>query len=283
MAGGRSLPTIVGTMQVNTTDRFNAPQLPAWISRTLYRPGYNYPLHRHRFAELFWLETGAVRHRVGTVDETMSAGDLRFIHPDTAHTISADGTAILVNLAFPTRYLRELQPFTGPLPFAAGRAPGMRVEASRLIALSEWADRLSDPGLTRHDVGAFLLWLLAERQRGAAVDRQPVTWLDQALACFETPRQLAGGVGELARLAERSTGSLSRQVRRRFGCTAIQLINRRRIAWLALQLRMSSTPIPELATACGLGNLGHCYRLFRAAHGCAPGAYRHRAQSAAVI
>lgn len=267
-------------MQVNTSDRFNAPNQPAWISRTLYRPGYSYPLHRHRFAELFWLETGAVRHRVGNVDETMLAGDLRFIHPDTAHAIAADGTAILVNLAFPTSYLRELQPFTGALPFTAGRAPGMQVDAPRLTALSEWADRLSDPGLTRHDVGAFLLWLLAERQRGAAVGRQAVTWLDQALACFETPRQLAGGVGELARLAERSTGSLSRQVRRRFGCTAIQLINRRRIAWLALQLRMSSTPIPELAAACGLGNLGHCYRLFRAAHGCAPGSYRRRAQSA---
>lgn len=267
-------------MQVNSSDRFNAPHLPAWISRPFYRPGFRYPMHRHRFAEVFWIESGEIRHLVGDREETMQAGDLRFIHPDTAHATASDGAAVLVNLAFPTAYLRELGAFAGELPFRPGEAPGLHVDADRLTMLSEWADRLSDPGISRHDVGAFLLWLLAERQRLQA-ERPAGTWLDRALAGLTTPQLLAGGVGSLARLAGRSTGALSRQVRRRFSCTAIQLINRRRIAWMARELRMSDTPIPELATACGLGNLGHCYRLFRAAHGCAPGAYRRRAQSAA--
>jgi AraC family transcriptional regulator, dual regulator of chb operon len=269
-------------MQVNTSDRFNAPHLPAWISRPFYRPGFRYPMHRHRFAEIFWIESGEIRHRIGNsgCDETMRAGDLRFIHPDTAHATASDHAAILVNLAFPTAYLRELGPFVGELPFRAGEAPGLHVDAERLTMLSDWADRLANPGLTRLDVGAFLLWLLAERQR-AQSERPTSTWLDAALSGFTTPQQLAGGVGSLAQLAGRSTGVLSRQVRKRFNCTAIQLINRRRIAWMARELRMSATPIPALAEACGLGNLGHCYRLFRAAHGCAPGAYRQRAQSAA--
>lgn len=269
-------------MQVNTSERFNAPHLPAWISRPFYRPGFRYPYHRHRFAEVFWIESGAIRHRVGDREEAMSAGDLRFIHPDTAHATASDGAAILVNLAFPAAYLRELAAFAGPLPFAAGEAPGMRLDAAGLTALSEWADRLADPRLTRHDVGAFLLWLLAERRRQSEGRPAEMTWLDAALARFTAPGELAGGVGALARLAGRSGGSLSRQVRRRFGCTAIQLVNRRRIAWLAQQLRMTSTAVPELAAACGLANLGHCYRLFRAAHGCTPGHYRERAQSAAL-
>lgn len=268
-------------MQLNTSARFNASHLPAWISRPFYVPGFRYPMHRHRFAEVFWIESGAIRHRVGGREEAMTAGDLRFIHPDTAHAAASDGAAILVNLAFPTAILRELQPFAGPLPFRAGEAPGMRFDAAGLTALAEWADRLADPALTRHDVGAFLLWLLAERQRRERGRPAVTTWLDEAIARFAEPEQLAGGVGALARLAGRSPGTLSRQVRRRFACTAIQLINRRRILWLARRLRMSSTPIPELAAACGLTNLGHCYRLFRAAHGCAPGEYRRRAQSAA--
>lgn len=267
-------------MQVNTSDRFNAPHLPAWISRPFYRPGFRYPMHRHGFAEVFWIESGAIRHRVGGHEEAMQAGDLRFIHPDTAHATASDGAAVLVNLAFPAAYLAELAAFAGELPFRPGEAPGLHFDADRLTMLSEWADRLSDPGITRHDVGAFLLWLLAEGGR-AASERPASTWLDAALAGFTTPLQLAGGVGALARLAGRSTGALSRQVRRRFSCTAIQLINRRRVAWMARELRMSDAPIPELAEACGLGNLGHCYRLFRAAHGCAPGEYRRRAQSAA--
>lgn len=267
-------------MQVNRSDRFNAPHLPAWISRPFYRPGFRYPMHRHTFAEVFWIESGAIRHRVGAREEAMRAGDLRFIHPHTAHATAADDAAVLVNLAFPAAYLRELAAFAGELPFVAGEAPGLHLDAEGLTALGDWAARLSGPALTRHDVGAFLLWLLAERHRLAA---QPAGrgWLDAAIDGLQRPEQLAEGVAALARLAGRNPATVGRQVRKRFGCTAIQLLNRRRIAWLARELRMSDTPIPELAARCGLGNLGHCYRLFRAAHGCAPGAFRSRAQSAA--
>ena len=274
-------------IQHNTSERHGGiKHLPAWLSRPFYRAGYRYPFHDHDYCEVFWVESGEIRHTVGTRDnpeareELLRAGDLRFIHPATAHALGADSPAVMVNFAFPTTFLDQLRPLAGELPFTAGEATPFHIGPDARAALMAWTETLSDPHLDRLQVGAFLLWLTSVVRRGAPLDDGTPAWLTAALAAFDHPAQLALGVNGLARVADRSPGHLSRAVRQRFGCSTIQLVNRRRLAWLARQLRMTDDAVPELAATCGLANLGNCYRQFRAIYGCPPGEYRRQAQVA---
>lgn len=252
---------------------------PAVLSRPFYRAGFRYPLHDHDFHEVCWVESGVILHTIGSHTEALQPGDVRFIHAGTAHSLGADQPSILVNLTFPPATLDQLSAFAGDMPFAAGSAPGCRLAPDARVALAQWTERLSNPRLNRLQVGAFLLWLVGEMQLvQQPIDQVADAWLEQALASFNHPGQLATGVNGLAHLAGRSAGHLARAVRKRYGCTTIQMVNRRRLAWLADELRNGVEEFPELAAACGLPNLGNCYRLFRAAYGCPPGEYRRRAQ-----
>jgi AraC family cel operon transcriptional repressor len=275
-------------VQHNTPERFGGiAHLPAWLARPFYRAGYRYPFHDHTYCEIFWVESGEIRHSIGDRDhpaareELLQPGDLRFIHPATVHALGADAPAVLVNLAFPVEILDQLRPFAGELPFVSGEATAFHLTPNTRAALRDWAEALADPKLDRLQVGAFLLWLMAELQRGEAhSDDGTPAWLKAALASFDHPAQLALGVTGLATLAGRSPGHVSRAVRKRYGCSTIQLVNRRRLAWLARQLRMTDEAVPDLAATCGLANLGNCYRHFRAIYGCPPGEYRRQARLA---
>lgn len=261
-------------------DRFRGENpLPAILSRPFYHAGYRYPLHDHDFHEVFWVESGVILHTIDGHVEVLQPGEVRFMHPATQHALGADQASILVNVTLSSTLVGELASFAGTLPFTAGAAPGFRLGPDGRMALAQWSERLADPQLDRLQVGSFLLWLLAESRKteqpaGDASD----AWLGQALASFNHPGQLATGVNGLARIAGRSTGHLARAVRRRYGCTTIQLINRRRLAWLAQELRNGGEEVADLAVACGLANLANCYQQFRAAYGCPPGEYRRRAQ-----
>ncbi len=269
-------------VQHNTPSRHGGiAHLPAWISRPFYHAGYRYPFHDHSYCEIFWVESGEIRHTVGNQpEELLQPGDLRFVHPTTAHALGADRPSVLVNLAFPVEMLSELATFAGEWPFRAGEAPGFHLTPAGCMALQQWSEQLFDPKLDRLTVGAFLLWLLAEIRRAAEPVSEQGTpaWLQLALASYGHPAQLAQGVAGLVQLSERSSGHLSRAIRKRFDCTTAQLVNRRRLTWLASQLRTTDTPIPNLAAACGLSNLGNCYRQFGLAYGCPPGEYRRQAQ-----
>jgi AraC-like DNA-binding protein len=165
----------------------------------------------------------------------------------------------------------------GTLPFVAGKAPGAQFDAAGRTALEDWSDRLASQYISLLDVGSFLLWLIAETRRPVRRQRdEGPAWMIQALAMLDHPDQLAGGAQALVTGSGRSAGCVAKHVRRQFNCTVIQLINRRRLAWLARQLTATNAPIPELAASCGLSNLSHCYKLFRAAYGCPPGEYRER-------
>lgn len=269
-------------MQVNTSDRFYAPQRPAWFARPFYPPGYRYPFHAHAFGEVFWVVQGRIRHLVGTQEEVLEAGALRFIHPDTAHALAAyESSAILANLAFPVEMFGHLEPLVGALPFVAGKAIGTQFDAAGRTALEDWGDRLASQHISLLDVGSFLLWVIAEMRRPAISQRdESPAWMVQALIMLDHPEHLAGGAQALIKSSGRSPGCVAKHIRSQFGCTIIQLINRRRIAWLARQLTLTNAPIPDLAASCGLTNLSHCYKLFRSAYGCPPGEYREQKTTA---
>lgn len=250
---------------------------PAWVTRPFHRAGYHFPTHHHNFAEIFWVERGTITHLVGTHEETLQAGDIRFIHPDTRHSTNVEKSATLVNIGLPIPFVDKLTAFVGSLPFQAGAAPGMHIDPLHWAQLNEWRDKLLAPELSELTLGAFLLWLFSEYEQIRDQKAGIVPWINAMLQRLDDPWVLSKGVSALVASTGRSHSSLNRAVRSRFNCTVIQLINQHRIIWLSRQLRQGSTPIHDLARSCGLANLSHCYRVFHQVHGCTPGEYRRRA------
>lgn len=262
-------------------EQLNRPGQVVSVYRTFYAPGQRFGLHRHDFPELFYIESGRGAQCIGSRRDALRAGDLGFVDPDCAHALEADPGAamVLTNIAFSRRFLAGLRPYAprGAWPFEPGRAPVRPLAEAEQAFVCGWIDRLAD-GAGRADLAVFVLDLLRRLGRGGIARTNGPAWLADAVAHLDRPEVLAKGVRGVATLCGRGEAAVGRAVRSAFGCTTIALINRRRMDWLARELRLTSRPIAELAEACGLPNLSHCYARFRAAHGCPPNAYRRRFQ-----
>jgi AraC-like DNA-binding protein len=86
-------------------------------------------------------------------------------------------------------------------------------------------------------------------------------------------------VDELARIAGLSVYQLNRRMRSIFGITTSQLITKTRIDAASELLRRESTPIAEIANACGYFDQSAFSRVFRRTVGLTPKTYRDRHRS----
>ncbi len=84
----------------------------------------------------------------------------------------------------------------------------------------------------------------------------------------------------LARLAGRSPEHISREFRRYLDRTPTEVINDARTSHAADRLATTDDDIFSIVLGCGLENVSHFYRLFRARYICTPRVYRLRQQSA---
>lgn len=94
--------------------------------------------------------------------------------------------------------------------------------------------------------------------------------LDHARENFSTSVR----VEEMARIANMSVAQLERAMRRSVGVTPKQFVQRLRSDCAATLLAATKRPIAEIASACGYYDQSQFTRLFRAATGMTPGAYR---------
>lgn len=265
--------------------QLNRPGQVVSVYRTFYPPGHRFPLHRHDFPELFFIESGRGEQVMPHETVPLAAGDLGVVDAAAEHELVASSEAmVLVNIAFSQRFLDGLRPYVHARdwPWVPGRAPVRRLDEARQAFVGEWIERLCQPRVGRTELAVFLLDLLRRLRDETAAPASEPRWLSDALAHLDRPEVLVGGVRALARLAGRAPDSMGRAVRRARGCTTVALINRARMAWFARQLRLTRTSIAQLAVECGLPNLSHCYRLFNAAYGCSPRRYRLRYQGGVV-
>jgi len=252
------------------------------VARPIYRPGRNLAVHTHNFAEVFWLERGRGEHRINGQSVALAAGDLVAIRPHDVHTFrAARGGFVMVNVAFEpeafdvfaSRYLEDGLDDDLPLQ--------VRPPRRNLERLSEWADATSMRTQSELERDAFFVEVCLA-VRGLPRDRQPVEgppWLQQAVAQMQEPANLVGGVRRLAALCNRSVEHVSRTVRKHLHVTPTALINTMRLDYAGRRLRLTGEPIIQIAADCGLPNLPHFYKLFKAHHGVTPRQYRMRHQS----
>jgi AraC family cel operon transcriptional repressor len=129
------------------------------------------------------------------------------------------------------------------------------------------------------DAEAFLLPLIAEsREQTPSVPNTAPAWLIDACIAARRPEVYRDGAAGFVRIAGHAHPHVSRTARRFLGQSPSEYVNAIRMAHAARQLSGSAEPLAEIAADCGIPNLSHFHRLFRARHGQTPAQYRQRFQ-----
>lgn len=267
---------MVGIM---TWDRREAGQ--PWIRwiRSALAAGECVPDHRHDFAEFNWVLEGAVVHRrLGGEDEILRPGACRFFAPGDGHRLTgADGGGALVSASLPGPLFAELHArYAGSAGWpwlADGEPRRWQLEPAGIEALQGIIAAVPQQDQERADAEWFAASLVRVLRRPVVRSVIPA-WLAQAVRAIPTKEGLLDGLDGLVRRTGRNPATVSRAVRRYYGCTASALVLQARVEHAGQALRLDGSPILDIAMACGFKDLGHFYRAFRARYGMSPGSWR---------
>ncbi|MBA2481081.1 MAG: helix-turn-helix transcriptional regulator [Planctomycetes bacterium] len=234
--------------------------------------------HHHDFLEVFWIDEGAGEHVVDGERYQLSAGSLVLVHADDRHGFTglAKRRCRLANIAFATatwEHIRDRYFADRPDLFARSAARAYQLTDARLRLLHEFAAEIAGGARSLAAIERFLLNLAHLIGAAGTVSSTP-EWLASAIARLEESQRFAEGPHALVALAGRSPEHVAREVRRCYGRTPTDVVNAARMAFAARRLAETDDDIFGICLACGLSNLGHFYRLFRAAHGATPSHYR---------
>jgi AraC family cel operon transcriptional repressor len=252
-------------------------------ARASYQRGRSFAYHGHDFAELFWIDAGQGIHRINGAMLPLQPGNLILVRPTDCHGGESDGNdeLRLTNIAFPHQTLNDLQQRYFPRRkwafWQVEKYPAtFQVEPLQLRRFNRWADELAKAPRESLYIDRFLLNILAELN---PVHSDPLPddspdWLAEACRAIQKPENFSGGVERFLALCGRSREHVARTVRLQLGTTPTAYVNRIRMAYAQRQIEMGDQGILQIALDCGIGNLSHFYRLFRAETAMTPRAYR---------
>lgn len=241
--------------------------------------------HGHDFHELIWVQNGLVRHHLPDRTEDLTEGDLRFIRPGDTHALQGRGEAAMIvsvtlDPALVAGVLARHPGLVGGLFWSTAPQPASaRRDLRQMADLNQAALRLERSPRGALDAEAFLPPLCATL--AAEVVTLPAgapDWLAAACAAARDPRVFREGAAGFARVAGRAHPHVSRTMRRFMGQSPSDYINSQRMDFAARRLTGSSDPLAEIAADCGIPNLSHFHKLFRAHHRMTPLHYRRAHQ-----
>ncbi|WP_231592694.1 helix-turn-helix transcriptional regulator [Pelagovum pacificum] len=211
----------------------------------------------------------------------MVEGDVVFLRQSDAHALQAraDETLAVMLVLDPALIDGIILRHPGLEAryfWATSREPAMvHRDMRQLAALNQAALRLDRSRRDAHEAEAFLLPFLATLRDGTnQLPPDAPDWLAIACAASEDPKVFREGAAGFARAAGRAHPHVSRTARRYLGKSPSEIVNSNRMAYAARRLTSTSDSLAEIAADCGIPNLSHFHKLFRAHHGMTPQRYR---------
>lgn len=243
-------------------------------------------MHRHDYAELFWVENGHGFHLINQEKVPLAPGHLVMIRPDDTHSFSSQSGITIMNLAFPLQTLHffEKRYFAGglsyfwskdPLPYQTIlNTPESRMLSRRAAELWQFRNSLLY-------LDSFLLMVfrsIEEKNNITAGDSVP-QWLHNAIQHFSTPELFRQGPAGFADLCQKNVDHVNRVIRKCLHKTLSALVTELRMNFAAKQLSLTNVPIKIICHDCGLSNLGHFYATFKRVYQQTPAEYRASSQT----
>lgn len=241
--------------------------------------------HTHDYYELFLVERGETRHWINDRVEVLSRGALCFVRPEDTHAFQAvgDRPCRIFNIMFRTDTAGHLQARYGPdlgARFFWRRGPDpdlFHLQGARLERAINAMDELQHAHRSLARIEQFLLSVMTRVVDHSVVAPEAAPrWLADACLAARAPEVFRKGVPGFVRAAGRGHEHVCRVARKHLGMSPTAYLNRIRMEHAALLLGGSDTAIPDIAAECGIENLSHFYKSFRAAYGTTPLQYRKR-------
>lgn len=246
---------------------------------TRKRPG---ALHTQDFFVLFWVQNGQVRQHLPDGAQGLREGDAVFMRPGQPHGLQAlSAAAFVVMLCFHPALIAAIQArhsqLAGHLFWADGPPAKLYRDIRQLAALNQAAVALEQGARDTLAAEAFLLPLCAELSAPTALADAPA-WLQTACRAAHQPAVFRLGAAGLVAQTGKTHAHVSRMMQRHLGLTPSAYVNQIRLRAAAGLLVTDAQSIAEIAADCGLPNMAHFHKLFRAAYGLSPLQYRKKFQ-----
>ncbi len=262
----------------------NSAQEVFHVARTTINTTEDLQIHRHNYAEVFWIKSGCGIHLINGEERPLKKGMLCMIRPNDRHSFKLDkkqDSLVITNIAFDeqnlgyykNRYFPELDRYfwTGDkLPFCT------QLDAGKLNGLSALADRLlSQPRDHLHlDYAMIRIFRLIHILEGGKLDIPH--WLAYAMDNFNTPAQYKAGVQGFVALTGRSADHVNRVLQKKLKQTLTETITNARLQYARQQLIMTNSPVKSICFDCGFDSVSYFYRLFKKYTGQTPIEYRKK-------
>ncbi|MEL7114380.1 MAG: AraC family transcriptional regulator [Pseudomonadota bacterium] len=242
-------------------------------------------LHDHDYYELLLVDEGEAVHWINGEQGQLVAGDLVFLRPSDVHALQADPQCRIMNIMFrvetaahlAARYGEDLGArffwHPGPMP------ERIRLDGPRFERAVNLTHDLKTTRRTLARIEQYLLSVLLHVVPHALLLQAVAPrWLIEACAAAEDPAVFRAGPQAFVALAGRAHEHVCRQTAQHLGMSPTAFINRLRMQHAAKLLGEGAATIDEVAIDCGISNVSHFYKLFRAQYGTTPRDYRLRRQ-----
>lgn len=258
-----------------------APGAQVHLARARLQTGRPPGLHTHDFFELLWVQNGKLRHHMTTDHCDYTEGTLLFIRPDDAHALQGRSEeALVVSVTLQAELIRAVADrhpaLRGHLFWSTTPGPViLHRDSHQMATLNQAALALERSCRNGLAAEAFVLPLCQDLTDGVeTLPADAPAWLVAACAAARDPRVFVDGAAGFARIAGRAHPHVSRTTRRFLGQSPSDYINTQRMNFAARRLSGSGDTLAEIAADCGIPNLSHFHKLFRAHHGITPLHYR---------
>ena len=254
------------------------------IARTTIQSQNDLQLHKHGFAEVFWIKEGNGIHLINGQEIPLSKGMLCMIRPNDEHTFKLGKNReglVVTNIAFFEESLSYFKnryfSYSDTYFWTENQFPyTVQLDTDQLSELSSLADRLlSQPRDLLH-----LDFMMIHIFRLVCSIQSNQThiphWLALALDKYNTPENFRKGTEGFISLSGRTVDHVNRVIQKHLKQTLTETISKARLQYASRQLIMTNASIKSICFDCGIESVSYFHRLFKNHFGITPNAYRKK-------
>ncbi|MDX2111339.1 MAG: helix-turn-helix transcriptional regulator [Verrucomicrobiota bacterium] len=248
-------------------------------------------LHDHDFYEFFLVNDGHGLHHWNGRHLPLSRGSLALIKPLDRHCYEGtDGTELeFINLAFPATWWESFQSLYEPrfeLPASSdSNQPRGHLHLDEAAQQACWESMHRLISQTRPPANALLTvcstlahWIQRSLESSKAPD-----WLRDLLDQMLCPEGLVNPLQYWQQRSGCSPAHLSRTVRKHYGTTLTDLLNRARVEYFCVLVHSHNMKILDAAEAAGFEHQANFYKVFQRIHACSPREWLSRQHSSPTV
>ena len=254
------------------------------IARTTISSKNDLQLHRHGFAEVFWIKAGNGIHIINGQEIPIYKGTLCMVRPNDIHTFKIDKShesLVVTNIAFTEnsllsyeeRYFKDEDTCfwtKNELPF------GIQLDSDHLNELSAIADRLISLPRNMLELDYIMIHIFRLVHAIEGEQSHIPHWLAYALENYNTPHHFRIGIQGFVELTERSVDHVNRTLQKYLKQTLTETVIKARLLYAGQQLIMTNSSIKSICFDCCFESVSYFYRLFKKHVGCTPVEYRKK-------